>query len=105
VRKKLIMRPRADFDLMRHYLYLAEHIPNKAEPFRTAVRAATKQIATHPGRGTVIAHPAFTGVELRFVRPIGFAKHLIIYQVADDCCVVLRILHGSQNFETELRPQ
>jgi plasmid stabilization system protein ParE len=69
------------------------------------VRAASKQIAAHPNRGTAVAHAAFADIELRFVRPTGFPKYLMIYQVKDDCSLLLRILHGSQNLETEPRPE
>lgn len=105
MKKKLVIRPRADFDLLRHYLYWMEQNPRKAQQFRTAVRATTNQIAAHPSRGTALTHASFADVELRFLRPAGFPKYLVIYQVTDDCSFVLRILHGSQNIDTELRPE
>jgi plasmid stabilization system protein ParE len=105
VKKKLIIRARADLDLLRHYLYLAEHDPGKAETFRAAVQSATEQIQAHPNRGTMLTHEAFADIELRFVRPAGFRNHLVVYQVTDDCAFLLRILHSSQNLETELRPE
>ena len=105
MKKKLIIRPRADFDLLRHYLYWSQLNPRKAEQFRTAVHSATSRIAAHPSRGTVLSHPSFPDVELRFLRPAGFPKYLVIYQVTDDCSFLLRILHGSQNIDTELRPE
>ena len=104
MKKKLIIRARADLDLLRHYLYLAEHNPGQAETFRAAVQASTERIRAHPNRGTMLTHEAFTEIELRFVRPSGFPKYLMIYQVADDCTFLLRILHSSQNLDTELRP-
>ncbi len=105
MRKKLIAKPRAEFDLMRHYLYLAERNPPQANRFWTAAHVAMKRIGDHPNRGTSLAHASFTNQELRFVRPSGFPNHLLIYQVTDDCSFLLRVLHGSQNLDTELRPE
>ena len=105
MKRELITRPRADIDLLKHYLYLAEHSPRAAERFRSSVRAAANRIAAHPRGGATLTHPSFANVELRFVRPNGFPKYLLIYQVTDDCTFLLRILHGSQDFESELRPQ
>jgi plasmid stabilization system protein ParE len=105
VKKKVIVRPRADLDLTQHYVYLARHDPRVAEKFRAAVLAARGRIASHASGGTSLVHPNFTNLELRFVRPVGFPKYLIVYQVADDCSFVLRILHGSQDLDTQLRPE
>jgi plasmid stabilization system protein ParE len=105
VRKKLIAKPRAEFDLMHHYLYLAERNPPKAQQFWTAVDAAMQRIGDHPHRGTSLTHPHFSDQELRFVRPARFSNYLLVYQVTDDCSFLLRILHGSQDLDTELRPE
>jgi plasmid stabilization system protein ParE len=105
VRKKLIAQPRAEFDLIRQYLYFAERNPPQAERFWKAVHAAMKSIAVKPARGTALAHPSFPNQELRFVRPTGFSNHFLIYQVTDDSALLLRILHSSQNVDTELRPE
>ena len=105
MKRELITRPRADLDLTKHFLYFAEHSPRTAERFRVAVRAAVKGIAAHPRRAATLVHPNFANVELRFVKPKGFPNHLLIYQVTDDCSFLLRILHGSQDLESELRPE
>jgi plasmid stabilization system protein ParE len=90
---------------MRHYLYLIERNPRRAERFWNAVHAVMKRISQHPQDGAAIAHPDFSGLELRFVKPAGFSEYLMIYQVTDDAAFLLRILHRSQNFESELRPK
>jgi plasmid stabilization system protein ParE len=105
VKKRLIIRARADLDLLHHYLYIAEHNPGQAERFRAAVQATTEQIRAHANRGTMLTHEAFAEIELRFMRPAGFRKYLLVYQVTDNCAFLLRILHSSQNLETELRPE
>jgi plasmid stabilization system protein ParE len=59
VKKKLIIRARADLDLLRHYLYHAERDPGRAEKFRAAVQATTGEIREHPNRGTMLTHESF----------------------------------------------
>jgi len=105
VTKKLIARPAAEFDLIRHYLYFAERNPSLAERFWREVHTAMKRIAAKPSRGTALAHPSFLNQELRFVKPAGFPKHLMIYQVTDEGSFLLRILHGSQNLDAQLHPE
>jgi plasmid stabilization system protein ParE len=105
VRIKLIAKPRAEFDRMHHYLYLAERNPPKAQQFWKAVHAPMKEIGNHLHSGTSLTHPHFSDQQLRFVRPAKFPKYLLVSQVTDDCSFLLRILHGSQNLDTELRPE
>jgi plasmid stabilization system protein ParE len=104
VKKPLVLRPRANLDLAQHYLYLCTHSPRKADQFRVAVRITTQRIKSNPRDGTMLTYPGLPDVELRFRRPPGFPKYLVIYQIADDSVVILRILHGSQNLDAELRP-
>lgn len=100
--KKLIAQARSEFDLIRHYVYFAERNPPQAERFWKEAHAAMKRIAAKPRSRTVLAHPNFADQELRFVKPAGFPKHFMIYQVTDDGAILLRILHGSQNLDAEL---
>lgn len=103
MKKPLVLRPRADLDLARHYVFLAGYSPRKADQFRAAVHIATNRIRSNPTGGTVLTCPGLPEVELRFVRPTSFRKYLIIYQITDDRVFVLRILHGSQDIAAELR--
>jgi plasmid stabilization system protein ParE len=57
----------------------------------------------NPRGGATLNLQSFTEIELRFRKPHGFKNHLVIYQVTDDCVLVLRILHGSQDIEAALR--
>lgn len=51
----------------------------------------------------MLHYPGLPEVVLRFCRPRGFRKYLVIYQITDDCVLLVRILHGSQNLAAELR--
>jgi len=101
---KLIARPQAQLDVIKHSLYLLEHHPRGSLAFEESVEAAFREIAANPRGGTVLDNAPLPDLELRFVRPKGFKNYFIIYQVTDDCAVVLRVLHGSQDVDSALRP-
>jgi len=104
MKRRLVARAQANLDIVRQTVYLAERNPKAAERFEPAVLAAFEQIEKHPLSGSVFDCPTTGDVQLRFRRPPGFKNHLIVYQVTDDCIFVIRILHGSQDFGTALRP-
>jgi plasmid stabilization system protein ParE len=100
VSRKLIVRPRAKIDRASHFLYLSERNPGAALRFDNAVKAPLKKIRLHPQIGANLTLPAVAHLGLRFYRPDGFDKYLIIFRVADDVIYVSRILHGSQDVES-----
>lgn len=104
MKRKLIARPRADLDIIKHIVNLSEVSPSLAARFKQAVKAAFGAIATSPRSCATAQIPGLHDVELRFKRPGGFKNYLIYFQVTDDAVFVLRVLHSSQNAETELRP-
>jgi plasmid stabilization system protein ParE len=104
MKRKLVMRPEAELDLLRHCVYLAEQQPTKAHTFRVAAQTSIDNIAANPRSGPTMSFESFPGIELRFRKPQGFKNHLVIYQVTDDCVFVLRILHGAQDVEAALHP-
>jgi plasmid stabilization system protein ParE len=101
---KLVVRPQAEFDIIKHSLYLLEHRPHGGVAFDDSVEAVFREIAANPRGGTILDNASVPDLELRFVRPKGFKNYLIIYQVTDDCATVLRVLHGSQDLDSALRP-
>ena len=103
MKRKLVMRPAADLDLIRHCAYLSQHQPQVAARLQQAARKVITEIGTSPRSGATLNLPSYSELELRFRKPRGFKNYLIIYQVTDDCVFVLRILHGSQDIETALR--
>lgn len=102
--RKLIVRPRAELDLIKHCLYLSEHQPTSVVRFKKAVRAACTAIKSDPRSSAVLDRTVLPDIELRFCKPLGYKKYLIIFQVSDDSVVVLRVLHASQDIDAALRP-
>jgi plasmid stabilization system protein ParE len=104
MKRRLIARPRAELDIIEHIVYLSERKPRIAARFRHAVKESFDAIRHAPRSGAALPLKSMPGVELRFVKPRTFKNYLVIYQVADDTVFVLRVLHGSQDLESALRP-
>lgn len=83
MRTKLKVRPRADVDFAEHYLYISDRSPQAAERFFNAVYDAREQIRKNPVSGLTLSLPGFERQDLRYRRPKGFDKYLIIYRVVD----------------------
>jgi plasmid stabilization system protein ParE len=104
MKRKLIARPRAELDVIKHFVYLTEQNPQLAARFKQSVKAAFSSIAKSPASCATVQFLSLPAVELRFKRPQGFKNYLIYFQVSDDSIFILRVLHASQNAESELRP-
>jgi len=100
VSRKLIIRPQAEIDRTSHFLYLGQRNPAAALRFDEAIEVALKQIGSDPNIGANLTLPAVAHLNLRFYRPRGFDKYLIIFRITDDKIYVSRILHGAQDIET-----
>ena len=70
-----------------------------ADRLAAAVNGAIDRLAALPGVGTPVqmVHPDLTG--LRKGKVAGFARLLVIYRVVSDQLEVVRVLHGSQDWE------
>ena len=99
--RRLVVRPQAELDIIKHSIYLLEHHP-RGGSFVDSVEAAFDEITSNPRAGTILDRASHGDLELRFARPKGFKSYLIVYQVTDDSTAVLRVLHGSQDLEAAL---
>ena len=104
MKRKLIARPRAELDVIKHFVYLTEQNPPLAARFKKSVKAAFASIAKSPTSCATVQFRSLPEIDLRFKRPAGFKNYLIYFQVTDDCIFILRVLHASQNAESVLRP-
>ena len=101
--KKLRVNPRADLDIVRHYVSLLGRNPDAADRFRKAVREAWRQIRQSPRSFATVGVSDITDREIRFCRPRGFDAYLILFQVTDDGPIVLRVLHRGEDVASALR--
>lgn len=102
MRRKLIVRPRAEVDRAGHFLYLADRNPRAALRFDNAIIAALKKIKSRPQIGAKLNLPAIEHLDMRFYRPKGFDRYLILFRIEGDRIYISRILHGSQDIESAL---
>lgn len=102
MRMKLRLRPRADIDFAEHYLYISDRSPPAAERYFDAVYEARELIRKDPASGMSLFLPGFERQNLRYRRPKGFEKYLIIYQVVGSTVYIVRILHTSQDLVSAL---
>jgi plasmid stabilization system protein ParE len=102
VSRKLIVRPQAEIDRTSHFLYLGERNPQIALRFDEAIKAALKKIRTNPNVGAKLTLPSVAHLNLRFYRPMGFDKYLIIFRLTVEAIYVSRILHGAQDIESAI---
>lgn len=102
MKQRLIVKARADLDIVSHYLYLLDRNPSVADRFRQSIKASLKRIQDSPRGCATLALAEFEEVELRFCRVDGFPNYLVIFQVTEDGPKVLRILHSSQDVSQSL---
>ena len=95
--RQVLIRARAEADLIDIALYVAEHNHAAAERFLTAAERACAQLATFPHIGSprTPIDPSFAGLR---VWPIpGFESYSIYYIPRASHVDVLRVLHGARD--------
>jgi len=99
--KPLQIRPLADQDIDRSFLYLQQEAPHIAAEFLDAVEAGFKIIQQNPDIGSLRYQHILPVEGLRFWR-IGKFPHLIFYFNTTSSIDIARILHGHQDIRATL---
>ena len=95
------IRPLADEDIDRGFVYLQQENTAQALAFLDAIEASFQQLVDNPDIGSP-RYAAILPVDgLRFWR-VGKFPWLIFYLVAESKIDVVRILHGAQDIPTVL---
>jgi toxin ParE1/3/4 len=91
-------------DTVEHAHYIGRHQPLAAARFMDAVDDATRQLADHPELGSLceVDHPRLRDVRVWTIP--SFRNHLIFYRVTSTEIIILRVLHGAQNWKEILNP-
>ncbi|HEV7369271.1 type II toxin-antitoxin system RelE/ParE family toxin [Arenibaculum sp.] len=87
----------ADEDIIGIYLYGAQHFGiEQAEQYHTGIIESFEFLAEHP----------FSARErTEFTPPVRFyfySTHVIVYLIRDDYILIVRVLHGRQDWERHL---
>jgi plasmid stabilization system protein ParE len=99
----MILRTHVHVDIAAHYEYLVKRSAPVAERFLAAVREGFAQLRGNPTLGMKLHMPEREHWDLRFYRVRSFGNYLIIVRVIDRELYVLRLLHGSQDWECAIR--
>lgn len=94
---RVIKKPRAEQDLLDHFVYIGQRNPDVAERFLDAAEAACARLARHPlvGRPWRLASPRLAGVRSW---PIPrFRNYLVFYRPLDDGIEVLHVFHARRD--------
>lgn len=81
-------------DLQAAVSYFLERSPSYAGAFLDAVEAAADSLSAFPARGRVVPE-----LELPGLRELIVEKHRLVYETAAGRIVVLRLIHGKQDFK------
>ena len=87
-------------DIVDTTYYLTERSADAAAKFFGCVRHSTKRLSEMPELGTVTRWEDQRTKDIRIWPVKDFPNHLIFYQIETDELVVLRVLHGSTDYET-----
>jgi toxin ParE1/3/4 len=95
--RRIVIRPRASFDLDEQFAYIAANNFDAALRFFDAARQTFSQLAQMPGIGSLynIENPRLVGLRKWAIR--GFDKHLIFYVERDECIEIVRLLHAARD--------
>ncbi len=98
---KTEVRATAIDDILRRVArHAAQGLPAYAHRFATAVTTAIETASESPASGIAhpVAHPALTDL---YTRPVkGFSDIAIYYLAQPDRTIILRVLHGKQDIES-----
>ena len=79
---------------------LAGRSADAAAKFHDCVRRSTRRLSEMPELGTVTPLGDQRSKTVRIWPVKDFPNHLIFYQIETDELIILRVLHGSTNYET-----
>jgi len=94
---KIIVSDEADNDLMLIFSYLHQQSTHAAESTANDLDRCFQNISSFPMSGAARSELG------RDVRTALVPPYVVFYAVRSDHVVILRVLHGSRNIETEFR--
>jgi toxin ParE1/3/4 len=91
---RVVWSERALRDLRRISDYLAKDSVKNARRVANAIRAATKQLRSHPRLGAMVPEH-----EVEHLREFLVFSYRVIYRLKGNDCEIAAIFHGSQDLE------
>jgi toxin ParE1/3/4 len=103
VNPRIVIRPRADFDLEEQAEYIARDSVAAARRFYEAATKAFKTLANMPEMGGSWGSRNPTVADLRVWPVRGFEKYLIFYRIIPEGIEIVRILHSARDIDDLFR--
>ncbi|HLZ13669.1 MAG TPA: type II toxin-antitoxin system RelE/ParE family toxin [Candidatus Acidoferrum sp.] len=98
------IRPKADQDIDEQaYYFASEASPEVGHRFILAVHETLQLLSSHPEMGWIAHFKVRELASLRAFPVTGFEKMLILYLPSPDGVEILRVIHGSRNWQALLR--
>jgi len=97
---RIVFTSLARADVVDTTYYLAGRSAGIAAKFHDCVRHSTGRLSEMPELGTVTQWEDRRSKNIRIWPVKDFPNHLIFYRIEADELVVLRVLHGSTDYET-----
>jgi toxin ParE1/3/4 len=92
--------PIAQDDILDHAFYLSDQSMEISDRFYDNVFLSLQRLSDMPELGSVCYFEHADVYNIRIWPVKGFRNYLIFYRIKSDCIQILRVLHGSTNYET-----
>lgn len=99
---QITIRPEAEEDLIKSWVYIAQDNPKAADSLYEAAQKTFGKLAGMPGMGAVYLskNPQLTG--LRFFPVKEFKKYFIFYRCSKSEIEIIRVLRAGRDFKNIL---
>jgi len=91
--------PHAQDDILDHAFYLSDQSTEVGARFFDNVFLSIQRLSEMPELGSIYYFEHADVYNIRIWPVKGFRNYLIFYRVKSDCIQILRILHGSTDYE------
>ena len=99
----VVRREAAKRDLLRHFIYLAEHASVEvADRFLAGARTSFRQLAEMPLMGASAGIPSGKNAGVRIWPVRGFGRYLILYRPVTGGVQIERVVHASVDYRRVL---
>ena len=102
---RVIKKPRAERDLLDHFIFIGQRNPDAAERFLTAAERAFAQLAQLPLMGRVWESPSPHLAGVRYWTIPKFKSYQIFYRPIEDGIEVLHVFHARRDMRTILETE
>lgn len=101
----VLKRPRAERDLLNHFVYIGSRRPAAADRFLAAAERAFDRLARFPLLGTLWESRSSRLVGIRFWPIPRFKNYVIFYRPVENGVEVLHVFHAARDIQGVLESE